>query len=111
YGLYIVSRAIEEYRERGDIQSAVSRAVATSGKAVAFTAVSLALATLGWAFSNIRFNSEMGLLLFIWMTISFFGSVTLLPALMVIVRPKFVVGTRAESGVKRETARARGAAG
>ncbi|MGH7823396.1 MAG: efflux RND transporter permease subunit, partial [Candidatus Binatia bacterium] len=106
YGLYIVSRAIEEYREQGDIQSAVSRAVATSGKAVTFTAVSLALATLGWAFSNIRFNSEMGLLLFIWMTISFLGSVTLLPALLVIVKPKFVVGARAEKRAVRETARA-----
>jgi uncharacterized protein len=95
YGLYIVSRAVEEYRDTtGSIEECVARAVSTSGKAVAFTAISLALATLGWAFSDIRFNSEMGLLLFLWMTASFFASVTLLPASLVIVRPKFILRER-----------------
>ena len=90
YGLYIVSRAVEEYRDKPDIRFAVMRAVETSGKAVTFTALSLTLATLGWTFSNIRFNSEMGLLLFLWMTISFLSTVTMLPALMVVSRPKFI---------------------
>jgi hypothetical protein len=90
YGLYIVSRALEEYRDHRNVDMAVQRAIATSGKAVTFTAVSLALATLGWAFSDIRFNSDMGLLLFLWMTVSFFSTVTLLPALMVIIKPKFM---------------------
>jgi predicted RND superfamily exporter protein len=62
----------------------------TAGKAVTFTAVSLAVATLAWYFSNIRFNSDMGLLLFLWMMISFLSTMTLLPALMVIMRPKFM---------------------
>jgi uncharacterized protein len=91
YGLYIVSRAIEEYREQADVTHAVRRAVETSGKAVTFTAVSLALATLAWAGSDIRFNSEMGLLLFLWMTISFLSTLSLLPALLVIIRPKFIL--------------------
>src|SRR5947199_7941523 len=73
-----------------DFDVAVQRGMQTAGKAVTFTAVSLAVSTLGWAFSNIRFNSEMGLLLFLWMTISFASTMTLLPALMVIVRPKFM---------------------
>jgi hypothetical protein len=90
YGLYIVSRAIEEYRDHRDFVVAVQRGIQTAGKAVTFTAVSLAVSTLAWAFSNIRFNSEMGLLLFLWMTISFLSTMTLLPALMVIVEPKFM---------------------
>jgi predicted RND superfamily exporter protein len=90
YGLYIVSRAIEEYRDHLDFVKAVQRGVQTAGKAVAFTAVSLAISTLAWVFSNIRFNSEMGFLLFLWMTISFLSTMTLLPALMVIIRPKFM---------------------
>jgi hypothetical protein len=32
----------------------------------------------------------MGLLLFLWMTISFLSTMTLLPALLVIIRPKFM---------------------
>ncbi len=90
YGLYIVSRAIEEYREHLDFDKAVQRGMQTAGKAVSFTALSLAIVTLGWTFSDIRFNSDMGLLLFLWMTISFLSTMTLLPALMVILRPKFM---------------------
>src|SRR5882724_12024519 len=90
YGLYIVSRAIEEYRDHLDFIVAVQLGMQTAGKAVTFTALSLAVATLAWYFSNIRFNSDMGLLLFLWMTISFLSTMTLLPALMVIMRPKFM---------------------
>ncbi|MGH9200797.1 MAG: efflux RND transporter permease subunit, partial [Vicinamibacterales bacterium] len=90
YGLYIVSRAIEEYRDHLDFAVALQRAVQTSGKAVAFTAISLAISTLAWAFSDIRFNSEMGLLLFLWMTISFLSTITLLPAVLIIAKPKFL---------------------
>jgi predicted RND superfamily exporter protein len=90
YGLYIVSRAIEEYRDHRDFNVAVQRGLQTAGKAVTFTAVSLAVSTLAWVFSNIRFNSDMGLLLFLWMTVSFMSTMSLLPALMVIIRPKFM---------------------
>jgi predicted RND superfamily exporter protein len=90
YGLYIVSRAIEEYRDHLDFDKAVQRGMQTAGKAVTFTAVSLAISTLAWVFSNIRFNSDMGLLLFLWMMISFMSTMSLLPALLVIIRPKFM---------------------
>jgi uncharacterized protein len=90
YGLYIVSRAIEEYRDHLDFDMAVQRGMQTAGKAVTFTAVSLAISTLAWVPSNIRFNSDMGLLLFLWMMISFLSTMTLLPALLVIIRPKFM---------------------
>ena len=91
YGLYIVSRSIEEYRVTGEVETSVFRALATAGRAVSFTAIALALATLLWAFSSVRFNSEMGILLAIWMTVSFVSSVTLLPALLVRIRPRFLI--------------------
>jgi predicted RND superfamily exporter protein len=81
YALYIVSRAIEEYR--GDVAEAVQRGLATAGKAVTFTAVTLITATLLWAFASIRFCSEMGLLLAVWMGISFLGACTFVPAVLV----------------------------
>ncbi len=87
YALYIVSRAVEEYK--GDITEAVRLGVATAGKAVTFTAVTLVMSTTLWAFSHIRFCSEMGLLLALWMTVSFFGSVTFVPAVLVLWKPKF----------------------
>jgi uncharacterized protein len=87
YALYIVSRAIEEYD--GDIEEAVYMGLRTAGKAVAFTAGTLVLSTAIWAFSSIRFCSEMGLLLGLWMAISFLGACTFIPALLVLVKPKF----------------------
>ena len=61
----------------------------TAGKAVAFTAVTLVMATFIWVFSNIRFCAEMGLLLALWMAASFLGACTFLPALLVLIKPKF----------------------
>lgn len=87
YAFYIVSRAVEEYK--GDVTEAVRAGLATAGKAVAFTAVTLVMSTTLWAFSNIRFCSEMGLLLALWMAVSFFASCTFIPAVLVLFKPKF----------------------
>jgi predicted RND superfamily exporter protein len=50
----------------------------------------MTLSTALWSLSNIRFNAEMGLLLAMWMAISYLGSVTLLPALLVLLPPRFM---------------------
>ncbi|MGH7858517.1 MAG: efflux RND transporter permease subunit, partial [Candidatus Binatia bacterium] len=91
YGLYIVSRAVEEFRTTGRLEESVRRAVSTAGKAVSFTALALCAVTLLWAFSSVRFNSEMGILLAIWMAVSFASTVTLLPALLIVLRPRFLL--------------------
>ena len=96
YALYIVSRAVEEYK--GDVTEAVQRGLATAGKAVAFTAVTLIMSTTIWAYSNIRFCSEMGLLLALWMAVSFFASCTFIPALLVLWKPRFFLRA-AEEGI------------
>jgi len=90
YGLYIVSRTIEEIRVRGDLRDSVREALETSGKAVTFTAVTMVISTVFWTTSNIRFNAEMGLLLAIWMAISYVGSQTLTPVLIVLLKPRFI---------------------
>lgn len=96
YALYIVSRAVEEYK--GDVSEAVRLGLSTAGKAVTFTAITLVMATMLWTFSNIRFSSEMGLLLALWMSISFLGSCTFVPALLVLMKPKFFLRA-AEEGI------------
>jgi predicted RND superfamily exporter protein len=94
YGLYIVSRMIEEYRTGMSLPEAIRVAVATSGKSVTFTAITMILGTLLWTFSHIRFNSEMGLLLALWMGISFLATVTLLPVMVVLLKPRFILRER-----------------
>jgi len=90
YGLYIVSRTIEEIRIRGGLEDSVREALVTSGKAVTFTAITMIISTAFWTTSRIRFNAEMGLLLAIWMGISYVGSQTLLPVLILMFKPKFI---------------------
>jgi predicted RND superfamily exporter protein len=90
YGLYIVSRIIEEIRISGDLYDATKTALCTTGKGVAFTAVTMVLSTLFWTSSNIRFDAEMGGLLAIWMGVSFIASQTLMPVLILVFRPKFI---------------------
>jgi hypothetical protein len=94
YGLYIVSRIIEEFQKSGDLEFSVREAVSTSGKAVTFTAVTMVLGTLVWWFSNIRFDAEMGLLLALWMAVSFIASMTLMPVLFVVFKPRFILRER-----------------
>jgi len=91
YGLYIVSRIIEEIQVNSDLEKSVREALVTSGKAVTFTAVTMIISTLFWVTSNIRFNAEMGLLLAIWMFISYVGSQTLTPVLILVFKPKFIM--------------------
>ena len=108
YGLYIISRTIEEIRIRGDLKDSVREALETSGKAVTFTAVTMVISTVFWTTSNIRFNAEMGLLLAIWMAISYVGSQTLTPVLMVLFKPRFITREANQAPALTNAARARG---
>jgi hypothetical protein len=100
YGLYIVSRIIEEIRENGDLDLSIREALNTSGKAVSFTAVAMVASTALWTFSNIRFNAVMGGLLAIWMFVSFVASETLLPVLVSYIRPRFIMREAAKARVR-----------
>ena len=91
YGLYIMSRIIEEIRVNGDLELSIREALNTSGKAVSFTAVAMVASTAAWTFSNIRFNAVMGGLLAIWMFVSFIASETLLPVMISYFRPGFIL--------------------
>ena len=90
YGLYVVSRIIEEYRLKPDMDHAIRRAVATAGKAVLFTATTMVAGIVFWAWSFLKFQADMGILLAVWMCISMLGGLFLLPALIALVKPKFI---------------------
>jgi hypothetical protein len=105
YGLYILSRIIEEIQVTGDLDEAIRVALCTSGKAVSFTAVCMVFSTALWTLSDIRFNAVMGGLLAVWMLVSFLTAETLLPVLVSFLRPKFIT-KEAGRGHRREAAAA-----
>jgi len=91
YGLYVINRIQEECRKGGDLKEAIVIGVSTAGKAVVFTAGTVIAGVAFWTLSFLRFQAEMGLLLVFWMVVSMLGSVTLLPALVYQLKPKFVM--------------------
>ncbi len=95
YGIYIVSRAIEEYRRQrqNDLNQALIDGVATAGKAVLYTAFLISASIAFWSFSPLRFQAEMGTQLLIILTMNMLGGLLLLPALISLLRPKFVIAS------------------
>lgn len=99
FGLYIVDRIKEEYAaSKNDLQAATVIAITTAGKAATFTAVTMVAGVVFWSMSLMRFQADMGLLLVFWMVISMLGSLILLPTLIALLQPRFVVGNRKRRG-------------
>jgi predicted RND superfamily exporter protein len=90
YGIYILSRVAEEVRRGAATPDAVVASIASAGRAVTFTGLTMIGGVVLWIFSSIRFEAEMGVLLAIWMFFSMATSMTLLPALIAIADPKFL---------------------
>lgn len=81
YGIYIYSKMMEFMAKGQDLREAYFNTLCVTGKAITFTAVSLAIGVGTWAFSDIKFQADMGILLtfmFVWNMV---GAMWLLPAL------------------------------
>ena len=90
YGIYLVSRVQEMTRQGLSIDDAVPAAVEQSGRTVAFTALVMTMGILCFAFTSIRFVGEMAVLLALWMGGSALASLTVLPGLLLVTRPRFL---------------------
>lgn len=81
YGIYIYGK-LEEYLKEGmPLADAYFETLRSTGKAVVFTGLTLGIGVATWAFSPIKFQADMGLLLtfmFLWNMV---GAVVFLPAL------------------------------
>jgi predicted RND superfamily exporter protein len=91
YGLYIISRIKETYREENDLSRAVVKGVTTSGRAVFMTATMMTAGVVFWYFSPLRFQAEMGILLGILMMSNMLVGILVLPAIVNILKPRFVL--------------------
>ncbi|BBB27106.1 efflux RND transporter permease subunit [Amphritea japonica] len=81
YGIYIYSK-LQAYLNAGqDLREAYFNTLKTTGKAVAFTGLTLGIGVGTWVLSPIKFQADMGILLtfmFVWNMV---GALVLLPAL------------------------------
>ncbi|HEX6829806.1 MAG TPA: MMPL family transporter [Burkholderiales bacterium] len=81
YALYLLSVQLAQQRAGASLAVAYQRAVQFTGKVVALVGVTLAAGVITWAWSPIKFQADMGILLtfmFLWNMI---GALVLIPAL------------------------------
>jgi uncharacterized protein len=81
YGIYLFDR-IEAFMEQGkDLASSFFEALRERGTAMVFTAVTMTLGVGSWAFSALKLQADMGLLLAFMFFLNMVGAIFLLPAL------------------------------
>jgi predicted RND superfamily exporter protein len=92
YGIYIYNRLEVMLIAGKSLQEAFFETLKSTGKAVSFTGITLAIGVGTWIFSPIKFQADMGILLvfmFIW---NMLGALILLPALATfILKPEQII--------------------
>lgn len=96
YGIYIYSRLEGFLREGMPLQEAYYQTLRSTGKAVLFTGLCLAIGVATWIFSAIKFQADMGLMLTFMFIVNMFGAMLLLPALA-----RFLINTEKVRNKKR----------
>lgn len=81
YALYVLTVTLARLREGMSLSQAYYKALLFTGKVVVLTGITLGIAVATWAFSPIKFQADMGVLLafmFVW---NMLGALILIPAL------------------------------
>jgi predicted RND superfamily exporter protein len=81
YGIYLFERIQHHMREGADFRLAFYHAMCERGTAAVFTALTMSIGVATWAFSALKFQADMGLLLAFMFLVNVFGAILLLPAL------------------------------
>jgi predicted RND superfamily exporter protein len=81
YGIYLYSKMQSYICEGLTLQQAYSETLRSTGQAVLFTGTILAIGVGTWAFSPIKFQADMGILLTFMFVGNMVGALVLMPAL------------------------------
>ena len=106
YAVYFMDRIREEMPRVHDIRKAAVVAVATTGYAVSFTAVTLIAGVILWVFlSDMRFQADAALLLSFMLVVNAIAAILIVPAWCVVFKPHFLVAIHYDAdGVLEEDA-------
>jgi predicted RND superfamily exporter protein len=81
YALYVLSIILAQMRQGEPLGRAYALSLLFTGRVVMLTGVTLALGVATWAFSPIKFQADMGVLLAFMFIVNMIGALVLLPAL------------------------------
>ena len=92
YAIYMMDRIKEEIHVADSLQHAITRAVSTTGVAIAITATTLVGGIIMWIFvSDLRFQADAAKLLFIMLVLNAAAAMFVVPAWVDIFKPKFIM--------------------
>ncbi len=104
YALYLLSVQLHGQRRGMPLTDAYRSALAFTGRIVALVGLTLAAGVVTWAWSPIKFQADMGILLafmFLW---NMLGALVLIPALSYFLLPTSVFHRRAATAVDNQRA-------
>ncbi|WP_439865355.1 efflux RND transporter permease subunit [Pseudomonas antarctica] len=87
YALYVMSILLARRKAGDSLSHAYYQALLFTGKVVMLTGVTLAVGVATWAFSPIKFQADMGILLAFMFLLNMLGALVLLPALAHFLLP------------------------
>jgi predicted RND superfamily exporter protein len=86
YGIYLFERIRHQMEDYGhELQQAFYEALRQRGTAAVFTAVTMSIGVGSWAFSALKFQADMGILLAFMFLVNMLGAIFLLPALAALL--------------------------
>jgi putative drug exporter of the RND superfamily len=85
YSLFIVSRFREELAHGRNVEEAIATTVATAGRAVTFSGLTVSIGLLGLIFFRINMLRSVGIAGVLVVLIAVFAAITLLPAVLAII--------------------------
>ncbi len=88
YGIYLYAYLRNHLDAGLALPEAFAKALRQRGTAIAFTAITMSLGVATWAFSALKFQADMGVLLAFMFLVNMFGAMLLLPALSAWLLPQ-----------------------
>lgn len=93
YAVYIIDRIRDELIEEQSLRHAISKAISTTGLAVACTITTLVGGIIAWVFvSDLRFQADAAKLLIFMILVCATSALVFVPAWIAVFRPHFILG-------------------
>jgi len=90
FSLYILARLKEEISDSGDFNRGYIKALATSGRAVLFTGLTMTGGLLTLVLSQMRFQAILGSMLSVVVMANTIIALVFFPVLLSVIKPKFL---------------------
>ena len=91
YSIYLMDRIRSEFYDGMSLNESIKIALATTGKAIGFTAVTLICGVMMWVFvSDLKFQADAAMLLIVMLALNAMASIFLVPAWLQKFTPEFI---------------------